>query len=65
MNLSKWASEEMYAIFIHAFSHFMYCNAGFHLATKISGGSEYIAHQVPWDVFLGEFVNFLNCSRLL
>ena len=35
--------------------------AGFHLATKIWGGSAlnewaYLAHQVPWDVFLGEFL---------
>ena len=34
---------------------------GFHLATKIWGGSAlnewaYLAHQVPWDVFLGEFL---------
>ena len=35
--------------------------SGFHLATKIWGGSAlnewaYLAHQVPWDVFLGEFL---------
>ena len=35
---------------------------GFHLATKIWGGSAlnelaYLAHKVPWDVaFLGEFL---------
>ena len=36
---------------------------GFHLATKIWDGSEinewaYSAHQVPWDVFLGELIFF-------
>ena len=35
--------------------------AGFHLATKIWGGSTinelvYLARQVTWDIFLGEFL---------
>ena len=40
-------------------------SAEFHLATKIWGGSAinewvHLACQVPWDVFLGEFVKFLR-----
>ena len=41
--------------------------SGFHLATKIWGGSAtnewaYLVRQVPWNVFLGEVVqlNFLQ-----
>ena len=35
--------------------------SGFHLAMKIWGGSAinewaYLARQVPWDIFLGEFL---------
>ena len=43
---------------------------GFHLGTKIWGGSminewTYLARQVPWDIFLGEFLQIISGNFLI
>ena len=49
------------AKFMEVFSFETFLLSGFHLATKIWGGSAinewaYLARQVPWDVFLGKLL---------